>query len=149
MDLNLSEVVTSESNEGSKIVVSGLPLEVTALQVKELFLTIIGPVKECNINYDDTGLSTGSATVIFTRSEDAQRTYWELNDRSIDGVHTLRIQIVVESSGAPEASLAPSGDGEGEARDTGARALAGDDGQGPQREAGGANVANDEAAPKA
>ncbi|KAG9040934.1 hypothetical protein FS837_012945 [Tulasnella sp. UAMH 9824] len=90
MNKPLDEVVNSESSEGSKIIVSGLPLDVAAPQVRELFSSIIGPVKECTINSNDAGQPTGSASVIFTRREDALLAYKKFNDRMIDGgQHTL------------------------------------------------------------
>ncbi|KAG8920622.1 hypothetical protein FRC01_000669 [Tulasnella sp. 417] len=102
MDKSLDEAVPSASSEGSKIIASGLPPDVTAVQVREMFSTIIGQVKECSIICDDAGQSTGSASVVFTGSDIALLAYKELNDRSIDGVRTLRIQVIDGASGARE-----------------------------------------------
>ncbi|KAL6306316.1 hypothetical protein BKA93DRAFT_152101 [Sparassis latifolia] len=78
-----------------KIIVSNLPPDVNEAQVKELFHTMIGPLREVTLHYDAQGRSKGVAAVQFQRRGDGTKAYNQYNNRLIDGtclwlVHSLR-----------------------------------------------------------
>jgi len=68
-----------------KIVVSNLPADVNEAQVKELFQTTVGPLREVNIQYDSNGRSKGVAWVVFQKKGDGNKAYQQYNNRLIDG----------------------------------------------------------------
>ncbi|TEB34127.1 hypothetical protein FA13DRAFT_1789293 [Coprinellus micaceus] len=79
-----------------KIVVSGLPLDVNEGQIKDLFASTIGPVRELSLSYNAQGRSKGIATVTFSRKGDGNKAYKEYNNRLIDGNQPMKIEIVVD-----------------------------------------------------
>jgi len=68
-----------------KIVVSNLPADVNEAQVKELFQTTVGPLREVNLHYDSNGHSKGVASVTFQKKGDGNKAYQQYNNRLIDG----------------------------------------------------------------
>ncbi|KAI9509311.1 hypothetical protein F5148DRAFT_772189 [Russula earlei] len=68
-----------------KIVVSNLPPDVNEAQVKELFQTTVGPLREVNLHYDANGRSKGVASVVFQKKGDGNKAYQQYNNRLIDG----------------------------------------------------------------
>ncbi|KAF5389555.1 hypothetical protein D9757_004149 [Collybiopsis confluens] len=68
-----------------KIIVSNLPPDVNEQQVKELFHTTVGPLREVKLHYDSNGRSTGVASVHFQRKGDGSKAYTQYNSRLIDG----------------------------------------------------------------
>ncbi|CDO70990.1 hypothetical protein BN946_scf184830.g22 [Trametes cinnabarina] len=89
-----------------KIIVSNLPPDVNELQVKELFHTTVGPLKEVTLHYDSQGRSKGVAAVHFQRRGDGTKAYQQYNNRLIDGKRPMKIEIVVDpSKPAPATSL--------------------------------------------
>jgi len=90
-----------------KIIVSNLPIDVNEAQIKELFTTTVGPLREVILNYDAHGKSKGIATVHFQRRGDGTKAYNQYNNRLIDGKRPMKIEVVVDPSrAAPAASLA-------------------------------------------
>ncbi|KAH9852298.1 hypothetical protein C2E23DRAFT_826717 [Lenzites betulinus] len=90
-----------------KIIVSNLPPDVNELQVKELFHTTVGPLKDVTLHYDSQGRSKGVAAVHFQRRGDGTKAYQQYNNRLIDGKRPMKIEIIVDpSKPAPAASLA-------------------------------------------
>jgi len=90
-----------------KIVVSNLPLDVNEAQVKELFQTTVGALREVNLHYDANGRSKGVASVIFQKKGDGNKAYQQYNNRLIDGKRPMKIEVVVDPSRlAPTPSLA-------------------------------------------
>ncbi|KAI9197348.1 RRM motif-containing protein [Polychytrium aggregatum] len=83
-------VVTSEHQ---KINVSNLAYSVSQKDVVDLF-TQIGPVKVATLNYDATGKSKGTATVVFHRKGDAARAVKEYHNRTLDE-RPMKIELVV------------------------------------------------------
>jgi len=81
-----------------KIVVSNLPSDVNEAQVKELFQTTVGPLREVNLHYDSNGRSKGVATVIFQKKGDGNKAYQQYNNRLIDGKRPMKIEVVVDPS---------------------------------------------------
>ncbi|CAD6916930.1 unnamed protein product [Tilletia controversa] len=89
-----------QKDNGSKVIVSNLPLDVTENQVKELFSSTIGPLKRVIMSFRANGQSTGNCTVEFQRAEDGNRAYNQYNNRLIDGKRQLRIEVVVDPAKA-------------------------------------------------
>ncbi|PWN18256.1 hypothetical protein BCV69DRAFT_288534 [Microstroma glucosiphilum] len=126
-------------NQGSKIIVSNLPLDVTEAQVKELFSTTIGPLRRLAMSYRANGTSTGQVTVEFQKFDDATRAYQQYNNRLIDGKKTLRVEVVVDPARAAMAqapTAIPAAAAAGAV--AGARAAAGRGGRGGRGAARGA-----------
>ncbi|CAK5274811.1 unnamed protein product, partial [Mycena citricolor] len=89
-----------------KIIVSNLPPDVNESQVKELFHTTIGALREVTLHYDANGRSKGVATVQFIKKGDGNRAFKEYNNRLIDGRRPMKIEIVMDPSRVPPAPLA-------------------------------------------
>jgi len=90
-----------------KIIVSNLPPDVNEVQVKELFHTTVGPLKDVTLHYDSQGRSKGVAAVHFQRRGDGTKAFQQYNNRLIDGKRPMKIEIVLDPSRpAPPASLA-------------------------------------------
>ncbi|KAJ7927459.1 hypothetical protein B0H13DRAFT_1970453 [Mycena leptocephala] len=95
------------STPAEKIIVSNLPQDVNEAQVKELFHTTVGPLREVTLHYDAAGRSKGVATVLFSKKGDGNRAFQQYNNRLIDGRRPMKIEIVVDPSRpAPPATLA-------------------------------------------
>jgi len=114
-----------------KIVVSNLPVDVNEVQVKELFQTTVGPLREVNMQYDANGRSKGVAWVVFQKKGDGNKAYQQYNNRLIDGKRPMKIEVVVDPSRlastpslasrvAPAESIAIVTDGTQAARSRGA-----------------------------
>lgn len=101
--------------DGSKIIVSNLPTDVTENQIRvrtthllfdiarheanqyftlqsqqDLFTQTVGPVTRVSLSYDKNGKSTGSAAIDFKRPTDAQNAFNSYNTRLVDGSEFLR-----------------------------------------------------------
>jgi len=95
------------SQPADKIIVSNLPFDVNEAQVKELFHSTVGPLKDVTLHYDAKGVSKGVAAVHFQRKGDGNKAYQQYNNRLIDGKRPMKIEIVVDPTrAAPAASLA-------------------------------------------
>lgn len=100
-----------------KILVSNLPLDVNEQQVKELFHSTVGPLREVNLHFDSAGRSKGVAAVTFARKGDGNKAYSQYNNRLIDGKRPMKIEILVDPSRpqtlaervAPVAAVAAAG----------------------------------------
>ncbi|KAF8649177.1 hypothetical protein AX16_005975 [Volvariella volvacea WC 439] len=68
-----------------KIIVSNLPVDVNEAQIKELFHSTIGPLRDVTLHYDASGRSKGVASVHFQRRGDGNRAYQSYNNRLVDG----------------------------------------------------------------
>ncbi|KAH9947532.1 hypothetical protein B0H21DRAFT_738432 [Amylocystis lapponica] len=89
-----------------KIIVSNLPPDVNEVQVKELFHSTVGPLREVTLHYDSQGRSKGVAAVHFQRRGDGTKAFQQYNNRLIDGKRPMKIEIVLDPSRpAPSASL--------------------------------------------
>ncbi|KAF9051840.1 hypothetical protein BJ165DRAFT_1524744 [Panaeolus papilionaceus] len=71
--------------KSEKIIVSNLPADVNESQIRELFTTTVGPLRELNLHYDSAGRSKGVATVLFSRKGDGTKAFQTYNNRLIDG----------------------------------------------------------------
>ncbi|EMD35399.1 hypothetical protein CERSUDRAFT_116173 [Gelatoporia subvermispora B] len=100
-------VTAAQQQPADKIIVSNLPLDVNELQVKELFHTTVGPLRDVTLHYDAQGRSKGVAAVHFQRRGDGTKAFQQYNNRLIDGKRPMKIEIVVDPTRpAPAASLA-------------------------------------------
>jgi THO complex subunit 4 len=82
--------------KSEKIIVSNLPGDVNEAQIRELFTSTVGPLREINLHYDSAGRSKGVATVLFSRKGDGTKAFQTYNNRLIDGKRPMKIEIVVD-----------------------------------------------------
>lgn len=68
-----------QTGQGSKIIVSNLPVDVTEAQIRELFASTIGAVSRVVLAYDSRGQSKGSAQVEFKKNDDATKAFQQYN----------------------------------------------------------------------
>ncbi|CAL1699210.1 unnamed protein product [Somion occarium] len=101
-----AKVPTTQAQPADKIIVSNLPPDVNEAQVKELFSTTIGSLRDVTLHYDSAGRSKGVAAVQFQRKGDGTKAFQQYNNRLIDGKRPMKIEIVVDPTRpAPPASL--------------------------------------------
>ncbi|KAJ5980669.1 mRNA export protein mlo3 [Penicillium waksmanii] len=84
----------------SKIIVSGLPSDVSEANIKEYFTKSAGPVKKVMLTYNQNGSSRGIASIIFGRADTAAKAAKELNGLHVDG-RPMKIEVVYDASHAP------------------------------------------------
>jgi len=96
--VNTAKTANTNPQPVEKIVVSNLPPDVNEAQVKELFQTTVGPLREVNLHYDANGRSKGVASVVFQKKGDGNRAYQQYNNRLIDGKRPMKIEVVVDPS---------------------------------------------------
>jgi len=87
--------------DSTKIIVSNLPQDVNEAQIKELFSSTVGALKEVNLHFDSNGKSKGVAFVTFSKKGDANKAYGSYNNRLIDGKRPMKIEIVLEPPPPP------------------------------------------------
>jgi len=93
-----------------KILVSNLPFDVNEAQVRELFSSTVGPLKDCKLSFDANGKFTGTASVVFARGGDGTKAYSQYNGRLIDGKRPMKIEQVIKTAAPTLASrVAPAG----------------------------------------
>ncbi|KAI8451229.1 hypothetical protein BY996DRAFT_6432206 [Phakopsora pachyrhizi] len=73
-----------QMGQGSKIIVSNLPSDVTKNQIWELFRTTVGPVNQVALSYDNRGVSKGTAQVEFKQNNDSTKAFQQYIKRLID-----------------------------------------------------------------
>ncbi|KAI6029583.1 hypothetical protein BKA83DRAFT_4220673 [Pisolithus microcarpus] len=96
----------TSAQPADKIIVSNLPSDVNEVQIKELFHSTIGPLREVTLHYDSTGRSKGVAAVHFQRKGDGTKAYQQYNNRLIDGKRPMKIEIVIDPARPAPQSLA-------------------------------------------
>ncbi|CAG8901471.1 unnamed protein product [Penicillium nalgiovense] len=69
----------------SKILVSGLPSDVSEANVKEYFSKSAGPVRRVMLTYNQNGTSRGIASIQFNKADTAAKATKELNGLLVDG----------------------------------------------------------------
>ncbi|CAH7675500.1 hypothetical protein PPACK8108_LOCUS10519 [Phakopsora pachyrhizi] len=94
-----------QMGQGSKIIVSNLPSDVTENQIRELFSTTVGPVNRVALSYDNRGVSKGTAQVEFKRNDDATKAFQQYNKRLIDQNRPMKVEIVVDPARIPPPPL--------------------------------------------
>ncbi|KAF9009974.1 hypothetical protein BDQ17DRAFT_1421267 [Cyathus striatus] len=75
----------AQAAPADKIIVSGLPPDVNEPQVRELFTSTVGALRNVTLHYDANGRSKGTAAVHFQKQGDANKAYQQYNNRLIDG----------------------------------------------------------------
>ncbi|KAG0144764.1 hypothetical protein CROQUDRAFT_79602 [Cronartium quercuum f. sp. fusiforme G11] len=94
-----------QMGQGSKIIVSNLPTDVTENQIRELFSTTVGPVIKVALSYDNRAQSKGTAQVEFKRNDDATKAFQQYNKRLIDQNRPMKVEIIVDPSRIPPPPL--------------------------------------------
>ncbi|KAH7907667.1 hypothetical protein BJ138DRAFT_1014147 [Hygrophoropsis aurantiaca] len=74
-----------QQQPADKIIVSNLPQDVNEVQIKELFHSTVGPLREVTLHYDAQGRSKGVAAVHFQKKGAGTKAYQQYNNRLIDG----------------------------------------------------------------
>ncbi|KAI0261664.1 hypothetical protein BC834DRAFT_895358 [Gloeopeniophorella convolvens] len=87
--------------QGSKIMLSNLPMDVAESELEDLFKRTIGPMKDVFLIYNNQGRSKGMAVVTFQRPTDAGLARTKYNGKVIDGRHKIKIEIVTDSDELP------------------------------------------------
>ncbi|KAJ3195495.1 hypothetical protein HK101_011931 [Irineochytrium annulatum] len=95
----------------NQIMITGLAPVVSQADLLELFTTI-GKVKTCQLNFDASGRSLGTGTVIFRNKDDIPKAIQEYNNRELDG-HVMKLAVAVSAAAIPHlaqpAATAPAG----------------------------------------
>ncbi|GLB44018.1 putative RNA recognition motif containing protein [Lyophyllum shimeji] len=86
--------------QGSKIFLSRLPLDVTETEIEELFRKTVGPLKESFLIYNSQGRSKGMAVVSFQRPGDAAVARAKYDGKIVDGRRPLKIEIITDGTTA-------------------------------------------------
>ncbi|CAH7671427.1 hypothetical protein PPACK8108_LOCUS6200 [Phakopsora pachyrhizi] len=94
-----------QMGQGSKIIVSNLPSDVTKNQIWELFSTTVGPVNQVAFSYDNRGVSKGTAQVEFKQKDDATKAFQQYNKRLIDQNRPIKVEIVIDPARIPPPPL--------------------------------------------
>ncbi|KAG2156804.1 uncharacterized protein EDB93DRAFT_1125721 [Suillus bovinus] len=89
-----------QKEQGSKILLSRLPVDVGETEVEELFKKTIGPLKECFVIYNTQGRSKGMAVITFQHPGDAAAAREKYDGKLIDGRRPIKIEIIVDSDDA-------------------------------------------------
>ncbi|KAI0760125.1 hypothetical protein C8Q74DRAFT_203652 [Fomes fomentarius] len=111
---NARTASSSNSEVGSKILLSRLPADVVENEVEVLFSRTVGPVKEVLLVYNSQGKSRGMAIVSFSRPGDATVARAKYNGKIVDGRRPIKIEIVADDNDdarkppAPTPSAVPS-----------------------------------------
>ncbi|KAH8696624.1 hypothetical protein BGW36DRAFT_343585 [Talaromyces proteolyticus] len=87
----------------SKIIVSGLPHDVSENSIKDYFTKTVGPVKRVTVTYNQNGVSRGIASIIFGKPDTAAKAAKELNGTLVDG-RPMKVEVVVDATHAPQVS---------------------------------------------
>lgn len=95
----------AQMGQGSKIIVSNLPTDVTENQIRELFSTTVGPVIKVALSYDNRGQSKGTAQVEFKRNDDATKAFQQYNKRLIDQNRPMKVEIILDPARIPPPPL--------------------------------------------
>ncbi|CAH7687223.1 hypothetical protein PPACK8108_LOCUS21974 [Phakopsora pachyrhizi] len=81
-----------QMGQGSKIIVSNLPSDVTKNQIWELFWTTVGPVNQVALSYDNRGVSKGTTQVEFKQNNDSTKAFQQMGDQTNE--QAVRISII-------------------------------------------------------
>ncbi|KAK0389927.1 hypothetical protein NLU13_3500 [Sarocladium strictum] len=83
----------------SKIIVSGLPKDVTESQIKEYFVQSVGHIKRVDLVYGPNSQSRGIANITFGKPDGASKAFQKLNGLLVDN-RPIKIEIVVGAAQA-------------------------------------------------
>ncbi|RPA88000.1 RNA-binding domain-containing protein [Ascobolus immersus RN42] len=87
---------SSGSEQGSKIIVSNLPYDITENQIKEYFTKVVGPIRKCTLVYGPEGKSRGVATIVFQKPGDGKKAFESHNGVLVDK-RPMKVELVVEA----------------------------------------------------
>ncbi|KAJ5101966.1 mRNA export protein mlo3 [Penicillium alfredii] len=82
---NAVHPASAAATASSKIIVSGLPADVSEANIKEYFTKSAGPVKKVMLTYNQNGTSRGIASIIFGKADTAAKAAKDLNGLLVDG----------------------------------------------------------------
>ncbi|CZR51830.1 related to RNA annealing protein [Phialocephala subalpina] len=83
-------------NGEGRILVSGLPKDITEQMIKDYFGKSIGPVKRVEISYGPGGTSRGIATIVFARSDMATKAVETLHGIPVDG-KPIKVELIINA----------------------------------------------------
>jgi len=86
--------VSLNIQSGSRILISGLPADVTGSQLHELFDQTVSQVVRVEVYCDPSGTSRGIALIEFHSLEAALRAHQQFHGKLIDKVSTISVEIV-------------------------------------------------------
>ncbi|KAJ6487980.1 hypothetical protein C8R45DRAFT_995078 [Mycena sanguinolenta] len=95
-------------NEGSKIFISRLPMDVGEREVEDLFTKTVGPLRESFLVYNSQGKSKGMAVVAFQRLGDAVIARDKYDGKIVDGRRPLKIEVITDFGAQPTPAAPPS-----------------------------------------
>ncbi|KAH7414432.1 hypothetical protein DE146DRAFT_35228 [Phaeosphaeria sp. MPI-PUGE-AT-0046c] len=100
---------SAASETSGKILVSGLPHDVDQNQLQDYFASAlgVGKPKKVLLQYGPTGRSLGSATIIFSKHEQAVKATSALNGVKIDN-RPVRVEMLVSAANLPTSAAQPS-----------------------------------------
>ncbi|KAF7426136.1 hypothetical protein PC9H_008502 [Pleurotus ostreatus] len=98
------------AQNGSRIFISNLPLDVVEQEVEDLFKKTVGPLKEVVLVYNNQGKSKGLAIVSFQKTTDAAVARTKYHGKIVDGRRPIKVEIIADSDSQPSPSTptAPS-----------------------------------------
>lgn len=85
-----------DSSPFTKLIVNNLDYAVTDEDIEELF-NEFGPLRRVNILYNRSGRSSGAATLVFEKAEDAREAKLQYNGVPLDG-RPMEITLVSNNS---------------------------------------------------
>jgi THO complex subunit 4 len=101
---NATQPTPGNGPSATKIIVSNLPADVNETQIRDLFSTTVGPLKDVTLNFDHSGRSKGVATVVFVRRGDGTKAFNQYNNRLIDGKRPMKVEMIMDPPAAPTLS---------------------------------------------
>jgi THO complex subunit 4 len=93
--------------QGSRIFLSRLPVDVGEKDVEELFRKTVGPLKESFLVYNSQGNSKGMAVVTFQRPGDALAAQAKYDGKIVDGRRPIKIEIISDGVSSPISRVPP------------------------------------------
>ncbi|KAF1956314.1 RNA-binding domain-containing protein [Byssothecium circinans] len=102
-------VPTGPASGDHKIMISNLPQDVEETQLKDYFATAVqvGRPKKVTVQYGANGRSLGTATVTFTRQEQAAKATAALQGVKIDS-RPIRVEMLVSAANVAAATARPN-----------------------------------------
>ncbi|KAI0822937.1 hypothetical protein BC628DRAFT_625624 [Trametes gibbosa] len=99
----------SNTDPGSRILISRLPLDVVENEVETLFTRTVGTVKDVFMIYNSQGNPRGMAVVTFVRAGDAAVARAKYNGKFVDNRRPIKIEIIVDEDDVQRVPPPPPG----------------------------------------